>query len=126
MSHILSQIVGAGPAPARPSAEREDSFMIDIPESGEGGAGPMANVAEIKHVQVKVNGMVIDVAETVMVREILTQAKWVGAIEGLIEEYILERVEEEGELGELGTDETITVTELEEFLAVPTGRTEVA
>ena len=100
--------------------------MIDIPESDERGAGPMANVAEVRHVQVKVNGMVIDVAETVMVREILTRAKWADAIEGMIEEYILERVEEEGELGELGTDETITVTELEEFLAVPTGRTEVA
>ena len=100
--------------------------MIDIPGSDEGGAGPVANVAEARHVQVKVNGMVIDVAETVMAREILTRAKRVGAIEGMIEEYILERVEEEGELGELGIDETVTVTELDEFLAVPTGRTEVA
>ena len=100
--------------------------MSDIPGNNEGSAGPVANVAEVRQVQVKVNGMVIDVAETVMVREILTRAKRAGAIEGTIEEYILERVEEEGELGELGTDETVTVTELDEFLAVPTGRTEVA
>ena len=100
--------------------------MIDIPGSDEGRAGPRANVEEVRHVQVKVNGMVIDVSETVMVREMLTKAKRAGAIEGMIEEYILERVEEEGEFGVLGIDEGITVTELEEFLAVPTGRTEVA
>ena len=100
--------------------------MSDIPGNGEGGAGQVDNVAEVRHVQIKVNGMVIDVTETVMVREILTKAKRAGAIEGAIEEYILERVEEEGELGELGIDETITMAELEEFLAVPTGRTEVA
>ena len=124
MRHILSQVAEAGPA--RSSVEREDSLMIDIPGSDEGRAGPAANVAETRQVQVKVNGMVIDVSETVMVREMLTKAKRAGAIEGMIEEYILERVEEEGEFGVLGIDEGITVTELEEFLAVPTGRTEVA
>lgn len=98
--------------------------MSDIPGNDEAGARPVANVAEV--VQIKVNGMVIKVAETIMVREILTQAKWAGAIEGMIEEYILEKVEEEGELGVLGIDETIVVTERDEFLAVPTGRTEVA
>ena len=61
-----------------------------------------------------------------LIEPILTKAKRAGAIEGAIEEYILERVEEEGELGELRIDETITMAELEEFLAVPTGRTEVA
>ncbi len=98
--------------------------MGDIPGNDESGARPVANVAEV--VQIKVNGMVIKVAETIMIREILTQAKWAGAIQGMIEEYILERVEEDGEFGELGIEETVTVTEREEFLAVPTGRTEVA
>ena len=124
MRHILPQVVGAGLGPVRRSVGREGSLMSDIPGNDEAGARPVANVAEV--VQIKVNGMVIKVAETIMVREILTQAKWAGAIEGMIEEYILEKVEEEGELGVLGIDETIVVTERDEFLAVPTGRTEVA
>ena len=37
--------------------------------------------------------------------------------------YVIERVEKEGEIG---IEETVAVKEFEEFLAVPTGPTEVA
>ncbi len=100
--------------------------MVDIPGNGEGGAGAVANtgeVTEIRHVKIKVNGIVIDVTEEIEVREILIKAKGAGAIEGVIEEYAIERIDEEGEL-KIG--ETITVTESERFTAVPTGATDVA
>ena len=100
--------------------------MSNIPGDDEGGAGPVASVddaAEINRVRIKVNGITIEVTETVKVHEVLAKAKGAGAIEGSVEEYILERVEKEGEMG---IEETVTVTELEEFLAVPTGKTDVA
>ena len=99
--------------------------MSDIP-GDEGGAGPVASVddaTEARRVQIKVNGIAIEVTESVEVREVLAKAKGAGAIEGSVEEYILERIEKEGEIG---IEETVTVTELEEFLAVPIGKTDVA
>ena len=100
--------------------------MSDIPGGDEGSAGPVASVddaAKVRRVRIKVNGITIEVTETVRVHEVLAKAKDTGAIEGSVEEYIIERVEKEGEIG---LKETITVTEFEEFLAVPTGKTDVA
>lgn len=100
--------------------------MSDIPGSDEGCAGPVTNVdgaTEIGRVKIKVNGVTIEVTEKVKVREILTKAKDAGAIEESVEVYVIEKVEKEGEMA---IDETIEVTEFEEFLAVPTGKTEVA
>ena len=76
-----------------------------------------------RRVEIKVNGVTVKVTREVVVREVLTKARDAGAIEGLVEEYVIERVEEEGEIA---PEEIITVKELEEFLAVPTGKTEVA
>lgn len=100
--------------------------MNDIPGGGNGGVGPVANAGgatELSRVQIKVNGVTIEVTSKVGIREVLTKARDAGAIEGLVEEYVIERVEEEGEIA---PEEIITVKELEEFLAVPTGKTEVA
>ena len=100
--------------------------MTDIPGSNEGGAGPVARVddaTEVGRVKIKVNGITIEVTEKVEVREILTKARDAGAIEESVEVYVIEKVEKEGEMT---IDETIEVTEFEEFLAVPTGKTEVA
>ena len=100
--------------------------MSNIPGGDRDGAGPVANVdatAEVSSVRVKVNGLTIEVTEKVKVREMLTKAKDTGAIEGSVEEYVIERIEKEGEVT---IDETIEVTELDEFLAVPTGSTDVA
>lgn len=100
--------------------------MSDIPGGDESGVGPVASVddaAEASRVRIKVNGVTIEVTETVEVREVLAKAKGAGAIEGSVEVYVIERVETEGEMR---VEEIITVTELEEFLAVPTGPTDVA
>lgn len=100
--------------------------MNDIPGGGNGGVGPVDNAGgatELSRVQIKVNGVTIEVTSKVGIREVLTKARDAGAIEGLVEEYVIERVEEEGEIA---PEEIITVKELEEFLAVPTGKTEVA
>ena len=100
--------------------------MNDIPGGDEGGTRPVAGVDDVTegvHVQIKVNGITIEVTEKVEVREVLDKAKNGGAIEGSVEEYIIERVEKEGEI-KIG--ETVKVKEHEEFLAVPTGRTDVA
>ena len=100
--------------------------MNDIPGGDEGGTGPVAGVDDVTEgvrVQIKVNGITIEVTEEVDVREVLNKAKDGGAIEGSVEEYIIERVEKEGEI-KIG--EIVTVREHEEFLAVPTGKTEVA
>lgn len=102
--------------------------MSGILDNGEGGAGAVANVGEAteaRHVKIEVNGIVIDVTEKIEVREILIKAKGAGAIEGVIEEYVIERVDVDEE-GELKIEETITVTESERFIAVPTGATDVA
>ena len=100
--------------------------MSDIPGGDEGGAGPVASVddaTEARRVQIKVNGITIEVTESVRVREVLAKAKDAGAIEGSVDVYVIERVEKEGEIK---IDETITVMESEEFLAVPIGPTDVA
>ena len=100
--------------------------MNDIPSGDEGGMRPVAGVDDVTEgvrVQIKVNGITIEVTEKVEVREVLDKAKDGGAIEGSVEEYIIERVKKEGEI-KIG--ETVTVREHEEFLAVPTGKTDVA
>ena len=100
--------------------------MSDIPggdERSTGSATVVGNAAMIGRVQIKVNGISVTVSETVKIREMLEIARNEGAIEGSVEAYVIERVEKEGEIG---IEETVTVTEFEEFLAVPTGPTEVA
>lgn len=74
-------------------------------------------------VQIKVNGVTIEVTEQVKVEDLLIIAKKARGISGEIEEYIIERVEEEGEKQR---EEIIFAKEQEEFLAVPVGRVEVA
>ena len=92
--------------------------------NGEAGpVPPIDDLQEVRRVQIKVNGVTIEVTTTVLVREVLQAAKDAGAIAGVVEEYVIERVTVEGEIG---PDQTITVIELEEFLAVPIGKTEVA
>ena len=96
------------------------------PGNTNGETGPIAHVDEPQktdRVSIKVNGIALDVPKTVAVREILELAKDAGAIAGSVDEYVIERVTAEGEIG---PQATITVTELEEFMAVPIGKTEVA
>ena len=99
--------------------------MSDI-SGGHGSASPVTaadETTEVSRLQIKVNGIVIKVAERVKIRELLIKAKGAGAIEGIFEEYVIERVSEEGQHG---LEEIITVKGDEEFLAVPTGPTTVA
>ena len=96
------------------------------PGDTNGEVGPIGRVDEPQtadRVRIKVNGLTIRVATTLTVREVLEAAKTAGAIEGSVDEYVIERVTAEGEIG---PQETITVTDLEEFMAVPIGKTEVA
>ena len=96
------------------------------PGNTNGEAGPIARVDDsqkIDRVQIKVNGITLDVPKTVTVREVLELAKDAGAIVGSVDQYVIERVTVEGEIG---LEKTIAVTELEEFMAVPIGKTEVA
>ena len=100
--------------------------MSDVPGGGKRGAGPVATVGDAtksNRMQIKVNGISVTVTETVLIREMLEAARNEGAIEGKVEAYVIERVEKEGEIG---VEETITVKEFEEFLAVPTEPTPVA
>ena len=98
--------------------------MNDIlPGGHENGAGAVANVNDATKVPIIVNGTKIEVKKCIAIREILAKAKDAGAIEGLIDEYVIERVEEDGELK---CGETIEVTPDERFLAVPIGSTPVA
>ena len=100
--------------------------MSNILGEDQTGIGPVAAVddpAELSRVPIKVNGMTIEVTRSVEAHEILTEAKDAGAIEGSLNEYIVERVEE---AGEIGLDERITVTEREEFVVVPKGSTPIA
>ncbi len=97
--------------------------MNDAPGSSNGEVGPVAIVNESENVTVSVNGVKIRITRVVTVRDLLQNAKAVGAIEGLVEEYVIERV---AAAGEIGIEQTITVNDLEEFLAVPVGKTEVA
>lgn len=102
--------------------------MSNIPGEGdgEGPSGPVANVGEAEEVtavRIKVNGVTVEVTAEVVVTDILVKAKEAGCFGGVVEEYVIERVSEEGELA---LDEAIVVVEDEEFLAVPVGKTEVA
>ena len=100
--------------------------MAAGPGNGDGGVDPVARVDEsqaVERVRIKVNGVEIEVKRKVEVREIIVKAKKADAIEGFVEEYVIERVKEGGEIG---FEETITVIEQEQFLAVPVGKTEVA
>ena len=100
--------------------------MSEIPGGDEGGRGPTATVNEVtdvSHVKIKVNGLTIEVTKEVTVHEVLSRAKEAGCIEGGVDEYVIERVSAEGELN---LQMTIVVEEHEEFLAVPTTKTEVA
>lgn len=95
-------------------------------EPGNGTVGPAAPTGEeveLKTVSIRVNGTQIRVSERVTVREIVEKANEAGAISGIIEEYVIERVET---VGEHSLDEEIEVLELEEFMAIPIGKTEVA
>lgn len=100
--------------------------MAAGPGNGDGDVGLGARVDEhqaVERVRIKVNGVEIEVKRKVEVREIIVKAKKADAIEGFVEEYVIERVKEGGEIG---FEETITVIEQEQFLAVPVGKTEVA
>ena len=100
--------------------------MSNILGEDHAGTGPVAAVddpAEIDHVPIKVNGTAIEVARSVEAREILAKAREAGAIEGRLKEYIVERIEK---AGEIEIDQRVTVTEHEEFVAVPKGSTPVA
>ena len=74
-------------------------------------------------VRIRVNGTALEVTKEVAVKVILTKAKDAECIEGLVEEYVIERVSEEGQLSQ---ETTIVVEEGEEFVAVPKGPTSVA
>ena len=100
--------------------------MNEVPGNNEDNIGPVINVEDgtaTSSVSIIVNGVTIEVTEEVKVHEVLVKAKEAGAIMGIIEEYVIERVEVEGEFQR---EEIITVKEQEKFIAVPTGRTEVA
>ena len=90
----------------------------DARSGARGGEPP-----EVDRLPVKVNGVEIEVAEEVLVRELVAKAKERGAISGSVDEYVVERVTQEGEFG---IDETIRITEREELLAVPVEPTTVA
>ena len=98
--------------------------MNEVPNNGPANA--VTKAGEVKAtatVQVKVNGITIEVTEEVVVKDLLAKAKEAGCIEGTVDEYVIERVTAEGEVpGET----TIVVEDDEEFLAVATGPTEVA
>ena len=102
---------------------RFNDFLDQERRYGDVGPTNAGGATELSRVRIKVNGVTIEVTSKVGIREVLTKARDAGAIEGLVEEYVIERVEEEGEIA---PEEIITVKELEEFLAVPTGKTEVA
>ena len=100
--------------------------MSKIPGEDRSGTGSVARVddpATVSRVPINVNGMTIEVTRHVEAREIVTKAIEAGAIEGSLDEYIVERVEE---VGEIKLVERITVTEHEKFVAVPKGPTPVA
>ena len=100
--------------------------MYRFPDNNEYNIGLVPNVekrTENSSVSVKVNGVTIEVTEEVKVRDVLVKAKEAGAIMGVVDEYVIERVKV---LGEIQREEEITVKEQEEFIAVPTGTTDVA
>ena len=100
--------------------------MNEVPGNNEDNIGPVINVEDgtaTSSVSIIVNGVTIEVTEEVKVHEVLVKAKEAGAIMGIIDEYVIEKVEV---AGEFQREEMIIVKEQEEFIAVPTGRTEVA
>lgn len=96
----------------------------DIDENGEVRSVARGDESQRVHrVPVKVNGVEIEVAEEVRVQELIELARDNGAIAGSVNEYVVERVTQEGEFG---IDETIRLTEREELLVVPVEPTTVA
>ena len=99
--------------------------MSEVP-GNDGPVGPVSEVGEVEGstlVSIRVNGISLEVTKEVAVEVILAKAKDAGCIEGLIEEYVIERVSEAGQLSQATT---IVVEEAEEFIAVPSGATSVA
>ena len=99
--------------------------MSEVP-GNDGPVGPVSQVSEVEGstlVSIRVNGTTLEVVKEVAVRVILAKAKEAGCIEGLVEEYVIERVSEAGQLSQ---ETTIVVEEAEEFIAVPSGGTAVA
>ena len=100
--------------------------MSEIPGNDE-AVGPVTEVGEAEAatlVRIRVNGKTLEVTKEVTVKVVLANAKDAGCIEGLEEEeYVIERVSEEGQLS---GETTIVVEEAEEFVAVPKGPTSVA
>ena len=100
--------------------------MNEVPGNNEDNVGPVINVEDdtaTSSVSIKINGVTIEVTEEVKVHEVLIKAKEAGAIMGIVEEYVIERVKVDGEIKK---EEVIIVKEQEEFIAVPVGRTDVA
>ena len=99
--------------------------MSEVP----GNEGPVGSVSEFGEadaamlVRIGVNGKMLEVTKEVTVKFILAKAKEAGCIEGLVEEYVIERVSEAGQLSQ---ETTIVVEEAEAFVAVPKGPTSVA
>lgn len=99
--------------------------MSEAP-GNDGPVGPVTEVSEVEEatlVSIRVNGTSLEVSKEVAVKVILAKAKDAGSIEGLVEEYVIERVSEAGQLSQ---ETTIVVEEAEEFIAVPSGGTAVA
>ena len=99
--------------------------MNEVP-GNDGPVGPVSEVGEAEAatlVRIGVNGKTLEVTKEVTVKFILDKAKEAGCIEGLVEEYVIERVSEAGQLSQ---ETTIVVEEAEAFVAVPKGPTSVA
>ena len=89
-----------------------------------GSVAPVDESRGVKPLRVKVNGVEIEVTEELVVaRELVVKAKEKGGIAGYVDEYVVERLNQEGEIR---IDETIRITEHEEFLAVPVEATPTA
>ena len=98
--------------------------MSEAP-GNDGPVGPVTEVSEVEEatlVNIRVNGTSLEVSKEVAVKVILAKAKDAGCIQDL-EEYVIERVSEAGQLSQ---ETTIVVEEAEEFVAVPKGPTSVA
>ena len=89
-------------------AENRDNKAVPSAPSGE--------TRGVERIRVKVNGVEIEVTEEVVVRELVVKAKEKGGIAGFVDDYVVERLNQEGEIR---IDETICLSEREEFLALP-------
>lgn len=99
---------------------------MSVEPGRDGGGRPVASVgeaAESKVVSITVNGARIQVTERVTVREIVEKANEADAISGIVEEYVIERIDT---IGEHRLHETIEVRESDEFMAIPFGKTPLA